>query len=218
MRADARKNRDHLLAIADAVITEQGADVSMRDLARRAEVGLATLLRHFPTRDALLDALLRAGFDELTALADRLEARLPPGEALKAWLRDFVACAHTYRGAVTTMMGAIEDPDSALHASCVAMRGSGARLLERAQSAGQARTDLTGPDLFALGGALIWLHDQPTSAPRADHLLDVVVAAILTPQKPQARPRERGRAHGEGPTHSASRHSGDTGPTPLPSG
>ncbi|BAC68385.1 putative TetR-family transcriptional regulator [Streptomyces avermitilis MA-4680 = NBRC 14893] len=72
MRADARKNRDHLLAVAGAAITEQGVDVSLRDIARRAEVGLATLLRHFPTREALLDALLHTSFDELTAKAGAL--------------------------------------------------------------------------------------------------------------------------------------------------
>ena len=56
MLADARKNRDHLLAVAGAVITEQGADASMRDIARRADVGLATLLRHLPAREALFEA------------------------------------------------------------------------------------------------------------------------------------------------------------------
>ncbi|MGW2996953.1 TetR/AcrR family transcriptional regulator, partial [Streptomyces sp. NPDC001193] len=78
MRADARKNRDHLLAAAGTAIIEQGVDVSLRDIARRADVGLATLLRHFPTREALLDALLRTSFDELTAMADTLEASGSP--------------------------------------------------------------------------------------------------------------------------------------------
>jgi AcrR family transcriptional regulator len=59
MRADARANHDRLLEVAGAVITNQGADASMRDIARQAGVGLATLLRHFPTREALLEALLR---------------------------------------------------------------------------------------------------------------------------------------------------------------
>lgn len=125
MRADARKNRDHLLAVAGGVITEQGAEASLRDIARRADVGLATLLRHFPTREALLDALLRTSFDELTAQADVLETSSAPDDALVLWLRDFVACAHNYRGAVASMMTAIEDPESALHASCVTMRGAG---------------------------------------------------------------------------------------------
>ena len=180
MRADARKNRDHLLAVAGAAIAEQGVDASLRDIARRAGVGLATLLRHFPTREALLEALLRTSFDELTAKADTLETSDLPGDALVSWLRDFVVCARDYRGAVTAMMTAIEDEQSALHASCVTMRAAGTRLLTRAQRAGLARTDIDSTDLFALAGSLAWLGDQPATAPRADHLFEVVVSGILT--------------------------------------
>ncbi|WP_240135135.1 TetR/AcrR family transcriptional regulator [Streptomyces sp. MUM 178J] len=179
MRADARKNRDHLLAIAGAVITEQGVDASLRDIARRAGVGLATLLRHFPTREALLDALLRTSFDELTARAGELETSSSPEDALVSWLRACVACAHEYRGVVALMTAAIEDTESALHASCVTMRAAGTRLLARAQAAGTARTDIDGTDLFALVAALAWLGDQPSLTPRADHLFDVVAGAIL---------------------------------------
>jgi AcrR family transcriptional regulator len=180
MRADAKKNYDHLLAVARAVVTDQGADASLRDIARRAGVGLGTLYRHFPTREALLEALLRASFDELAAQAAELGTSSSPGDALVSWLRDCVACAHEYRGVVALMMAAIEDTESALHASCVTMRAAGTRLLTRAQAAGIARTDIDGTDLFALVGALAWLSDQPSLAPRADHLFDVIASAILT--------------------------------------
>ncbi|RPE37961.1 TetR family transcriptional regulator [Streptomyces sp. Ag109_O5-1] len=180
MRADARKNRDHLLAVAGTVITEQGTEASLRDIARRADMGLATLLRHFPTREALLDALLRTSFDELTARAGELEASRSPEDALVSWLHDCVAVAHEYRGVTELMAAAIEDPESALHASCVTMRAAGTCLLTRAQTAGTARTDIDGTDLFALIAALAWLADQPSLAPRADHLLGVVANAILT--------------------------------------
>ena len=182
MRADARKNRDHLLAVAGTAITEQGVDVSLRDIARRADVGLATLLRHFPTREALLDALLRTSFDELTARADELEASTAasPEEALVSWLRECVAWTTEYRGVTVLMAAASEDTESALHASCVTLRAAGARLLTRAQAAGGARSDLDGTELFALVAMLAWLGDQPALAPRADHLFDVVASAILT--------------------------------------
>jgi len=178
MRADARKNHDHLLAVARDVVTEQGAHASLRDVARRADVGLGTLYRHFSTREALLEALLGASFDELAAQATVLETSDSPGDALVSWLRDCVACAHEYRGVVALMMAAIDDTESALHASCAGMRAAGTRLLTRAQAAGVARTDLDGTDLFALVGALAWLNDQPSSAPRADHLFDVIASAI----------------------------------------
>lgn len=180
MRADARKNRDHLLAVAGTAIAEQGVDVALRDIARRADVGLATLLRHFPTREALLDALLRTGFDELTAKACALETSNAPGDALVSWLRDGVAWTTRYRGATTLMAAAIADTESALHASCVALRAAGARLLTRAQAAGVARSDIDGADLFALIAMLAWLGDQPALAPRADRLFDVVSDAVLT--------------------------------------
>ncbi|MGW6487013.1 TetR/AcrR family transcriptional regulator [Streptomyces sp. NPDC055056] len=183
MRADARKNREHLLAVAGAVIAEQGVDASMRDIARRADVGLATLLRHYPTREALLEALLHTSFDELTAKAGELETSSSPADALVAWLRDCVAWTTEYRGVTVLMAAAIEDTESALHASCVILRAAGARLLTRAQEAGAARTDVDGTDLFALVAALAWLGDQPSLAPRADHLFGLVANALLTDTK-----------------------------------
>jgi AcrR family transcriptional regulator len=180
MRADARKNRDHLLAVAGAALTEQGVDVSLRDIARRADVGLATLLRHFPTREALIEALLHASFGELTAKAGELETSGPPEDALVSWLRDCVAWTTEYHGVTVLMAAAIEDTESALHTSCVTLRAAGGRLLARAQATGTARTDLDGTDLFALIAGLAWLGDQPSLAPRADHLFDVIASAILT--------------------------------------
>lgn len=180
MRADAQKNYAHLLAVARTVLKNDGADASLRDVARRAGVGLGTLYRHFPTREALLEALLRTGFDDLAANAGALASAPAPGEALVAWLREVVAYANEYRGAVATMVAAIEDPDSALHASCVAMKASGARLLARAQEAGAARADLDGADLFALVGALAWVGDQPALAARVDRLFKIIARALLT--------------------------------------
>ncbi|MFF0163995.1 TetR/AcrR family transcriptional regulator [Streptomyces sp. NPDC005263] len=202
MRADARKNRDHVLAVAGTAITEQGVDVSLRDIARGAGVGLATLLRHFPTREALLEALLRTSFDELTAKADELATSSSPEDALVSWLRHCTAWTTEYRGVTVLMAAAIEDTESALHASCVTLRAAGARLLTRAQTAGTARDDIDGDDVFALVAMLAWLGDQPALAPRADHLFDVVASAILThagsghakgDSRPQTRSRRRAR-------------------------
>lgn len=190
MRADARKNYSHLLAVAHEVISEQGAEASLRDIARRADVGLGTLYRHFPTREALLEALLRANFDDLTQKAVTLELSGSPGEALASWFREAVAFTHRYSGVVALMAAALEDPDSALHASCDAVRSAGARLLRRAQDSGLARADIDGADLLGLVAALAWLSDQPSFAPRADRLLDVIASAILT--KPSSPSDEKG--------------------------
>lgn len=180
MRADARKNYDHVLSVAREVMAEEGVDASLRDIARRAEVGLGTLYRHFPTREALLETLLRSTFDALTARAAELQASSSPEQALITWFRDCIALAHEYRGVTALLMSAIDDQASALHESCVRMREAGARLLVSAQEVGSARPDVDGADLFALVSALAWLSDQPGSAVRADHLVDVVSSAIVT--------------------------------------
>lgn len=182
MRADAEKNRSHILTVAREAVTEHGADASMRDIARRAEVGLATLLRHFPTREALFEALLRAHLDALAQKAGELETSNPPDEALVSWFREGVAFVQSYGGVVTLMASAHEDPDSALYATCAAVHSAGARLLLRAQAEGTARADMDGNDLFALMTALGWAVDQPSFAPRADHLVHLITSAILTNQ------------------------------------
>lgn len=180
MRADAQKNFEHLLAIARQAIKEDGVDASLRDIARRADVGLATLYRHFPTREALLETLLRDSLDALTQKAVDLAQVGSAGEALLTWLRDAVAFVRSYNGIVTVMATALADEDSALHASCTSLRSAGTSLLDRAQVAGAARSDIDGVELFALIGALGWLGEQASFESRSDHLFELVVAAILT--------------------------------------
>lgn len=183
MRADAQRNYERLLEVARGVVTEHGADASLRDVARKADVGLATLYRHFPTREALVEALLRTDVDSLADQAADLETSDSPEEGLRAWLRGCVALNNEYRGVTALFAAALEDTESALHDSCVELHDTGARLLHRAQEAGVARADLTGTDLFALVAALAWLHDQPAFAPHADHLLDVMLSAILAARR-----------------------------------
>jgi AcrR family transcriptional regulator len=180
MRADARKNYSHLLAVAREVITEHGTDASMRDIARRADVGLATLFRHFPTREALFEALLRSNLDALTQKAGELETAHAADTALVSWLREVLAFVQSYKGVVAMMASAHDEPDSALYASCAAVHSASARLLLRAQAEGTARTDMDGDDLFALVTALGWVVDQPAFARRADRLFDIIASAILT--------------------------------------
>lgn len=179
MRSDAQKNYDGLIKAGHEVVAEQGTEASLRDVARRAGVGIATLYRHFPTREDLLQALVRESFDELTLKAAALETEGASDDALESWLRDMVALTHNHRGLLASMTAALANADSALHASCVSLRASGARLLARAQAEGKARRDIDGTDLLALVSALAWLNDQPSFAPRVDHLFDVIRNAIL---------------------------------------
>lgn len=180
MRADAKKNYDQLLAVAREVFTEQGANASLRDVARKAGVGLGTLYRHFPTREVLLETLLRSSFEALAASAKELETSNASDDALVSWLQEIIAFTHEHRGIIALMMDAIEDPDSALHASCTTLRAAGAALLARAQAEGSARADLSGAELFDLIAALAWLREQSSHAQRADRIFNVIAGAILT--------------------------------------
>ncbi len=116
---------------------EQGAEASLRDIARRAGVGMGTLYRHFPNRDSLLEALLRSRFAALTARAESLLLVADPAAALLEWLAESVAFTHQHRGIIAPLMSAIDDPESALHSACVALRAAGTSLLTRAQQAGR---------------------------------------------------------------------------------
>ncbi len=177
-RADARRNYDHILATARVVLSEQGVQASLRDVARRAGVGLGTLYRHFPTRDALLDAVLRQGFDRLAERADELAADLPPAAALGAWLRELAAGAAAYQGLSGSLVTTLNDPGSALSASCSALQAAGSRLLANAQADGGIRPDVAGVDVFALATGVAAMTERGPLAERRDHLLDVVLDGL----------------------------------------
>ncbi|WP_326836494.1 helix-turn-helix domain-containing protein [Amycolatopsis rhabdoformis] len=162
-QADARRNRDLLLAAAREAFAEQGTEASLREVARRAGVGIGTLYRHFPTRDALLEALLDSNFQHLRARAASLLAApdLAPHEALSAWLAEMTTGARTYTGLPESIMAALADEGSALHESCAAMRASAGELLVRAQNTGRVRSDVTVYEVIALALGLAWAAQQP---------------------------------------------------------
>lgn len=179
MRSDAQKNYERLLDVARQALAESGAEASLRDIARRAGVGLGTLYRHFPTREALLEALLRSSFEDLATKADGLQHADASDRALVLWLQDIIDFTHRQRGVLAPMMSAIEDESSALHGSCVRLRCAGAALLARAQADGKARADIDGDELFDLIAALAWLREQPSHTDRSGRLFEVVTEAIL---------------------------------------
>src|SRR5262249_14146667 len=104
MRADARRNVDRIIAAAGALIAEHGADASLEEVARRAGVGSATLHRHFPSRQALLEAVFKDRVETLCAKAEGLLCDPDPGEALFSWLRAVGAHAVANRGLGASLM------------------------------------------------------------------------------------------------------------------
>ena len=173
-RADARRNCDLLLTAASAAFAEHGTDASLRHIARRAGVGIGTLYRHFPTRDALLKALLGSRFQRLRARAETLLSSDSPRDALLSWLRELAAGATTYHGLPESAPDALRDEESELYASCHVMREAAGGLLDRAQEAGTVRADLTTSNLLALAAALAWASE------RSDRQSALVVEQLLS--------------------------------------
>jgi AcrR family transcriptional regulator len=151
MRADAQRNYERLLSAAAAAFTEHGADdVSLEEIARRAGVGIGTLYRHFPTRQALLEAVYREQVEAVRAAAEEQLQSDAPAEALAAWLRVLVDFSST-KHSLTTALLATMDKDSELLSSCSAViRGAAEALLARAQEAGAVRADVDAKDLIRL--------------------------------------------------------------------
>src|SRR5271169_6051357 len=89
-RTDARRNRERILEVAKEAFTRFGAKASLDDIAKQAGVGAGTLYRHFPTRDALIEAVYRSEVEKLAAAEGRFAETLSPVEALRAWMLLFV--------------------------------------------------------------------------------------------------------------------------------
>src|SRR2546429_1110680 len=146
MRADAQRNYARLLDAASAAFVEHGADdVSLEEIARRAGVGIGTLYRHFPTRQALLEAVYLEEVQAIARVAAELEA-LPPWEALSQWLERYVGFARTKKALNEALLQAAADSDVLL-ACRTAILDAGTRLVERAQEAGVVRSDTTFSDV-----------------------------------------------------------------------
>ncbi|SFB52589.1 transcriptional regulator, TetR family [Amycolatopsis marina] len=156
VRADARRNRDRLLAEAEAVFRDRGTGASLEDIARGAGVGIGTLYRHFPTREALLEALMQDRFSTLCSRSDELLDARSPRAALLSWLREFVASSSRYRGLPASVMATLANEESRLSASCRAMGEAGQRLLVRAQQAAEVRSDLRIDELLPLAASISW--------------------------------------------------------------
>jgi AcrR family transcriptional regulator len=179
VRADGRRSHGQLLAAAQATFAEQGTDASLREVARRAGVSIATLYRHFPTREALLEALLRHAFDTLHARAADLRAAADPGQALVAWIGELAAASTRYDGLPASVLGALHDPHSTLHASCVGLRAAAGDILARAQRSGQIRADLDPDELIATVYAMAWAARQAgRTASTGDRLLTLLVEGL----------------------------------------
>lgn len=174
MRADARRNYERIVATARDAFYAEGIDVPLDDIAKRAEVGAGTLYRHFPSRDALIEAVYRGEINELADAAQRLRDELPPGEALFGWMREQVGWISDSLGLATALKSAV-DSESETFAFCKKQLREAVRvLLEPAQAAGIVRADLEPSDVLRLSHG-VGAAAQYTDKAGADRLLSVVI-------------------------------------------
>jgi AcrR family transcriptional regulator len=179
-RADVRRNHERLLAAARDVFVRHGVDASLNEVARRAGVGPATLYRHFPTREALLEALLAGRYDELAATAHELRRESTPLDAITAWLRAFMAHVTTFRGLAAPVKTALHDERSALYSACHAMQAAWHELVAHAKESGAIRTDTDPADLLRLANAIAWSTEGVPGGPETpDRLLALALHGIV---------------------------------------
>jgi AcrR family transcriptional regulator len=176
-RSDSLRNRERLMAAAKSAFTERGASVALEDIARSAGVGIGTLYRHFPSREALLAAVYSREVEQLAAAADTLLSQLPPGEAFEAWLHQMVDYMATKR-VIAPALQAAPGAGSALNAAGPAISGALARLANAAIATGDIRADLEPDDLIRLLGGLSLGYDRPEWAASARRLIGVVMAGL----------------------------------------
>ncbi len=180
-RADAVRNRERLLEVAKAAFEEVGSDISLEELARRAGVGIGTLYRHFPTRDAVVEAVYRREFEHLSDSAAHMLESMPPAEALHRWMLLFVDYITTKK-IIAPALQSIAGGPSELYAS------SGARLTEaihllvaKAKDAGGIRSDVHPEDVIRALIGFTHTNPGPGWDASARRLVDILMNGLRTP-------------------------------------
>ena len=172
-RADARRNRDRLLAAASAVFEREGAEASLEEVARTAGVGIGTLYRHFPTRADLLEAVYRRNVDELCDGAAALLETLPPDRALEEWMQRFVRYVPAKKGMATHLKSIVSAESELFAYSHGRVTGTFETLIRAAAAAGSIRSDVDGEDVLRALSGICLVGDQQTQQQvcRLSHLL-----------------------------------------------
>lgn len=178
MRADARRNREALLASAADLFAEQGIDVSLEEIARRARVGIGTLYRNFPTREALIADVYRREVDLLCGGVDDLLAELPPAAALEAWMKRFVSYVATKRGMAVALKSVVAADSDIFTSSRAKINEAMVRLVSDAIEAGTVRPDANPDDVLRAMSGFCLVSDQPGWQDQALRLISLLVDGL----------------------------------------
>lgn len=182
-RTDAQRNRERILEVAKDAFTRHGAEASLDEIAKAAGVGPGTLYRHFPTRDALIEAVYHTEVAKLAAAQRELSAQLPPVEALRAWMLlfvDYIAAKHIIAPALNTLVGG---PSKLYEGSRAHIQEAIDALVKRAIKSGDIRKDLLPFDLLR---ALIGVSNV-ASGPEWQESAKRLVDILITGSRPSVR-------------------------------
>lgn len=176
-RADAERNRLRLMDAAKMTFAEKGADASLEEIARQAGVGIGTLYRHFPTRDALIGDVYRNETEQLAKAAIDLAESLPPKEALRQWMMVFVEYIATKQGMYPVLNSLVGGTSTLYAASGPLISGSMEMLAGRAVESGEIRLDVPALDLLRAVGGLA-SNNGPDWKDAAKRIVDIIIAGI----------------------------------------
>ena len=186
-RADAVRNRERVLAAAKEIFSAGGPDASLEAVARRAEVGIGTLYRHFPTRESLFEAVYRREVEQLAALAEQLKGEASACEALRRWLRANVEFVATKKGMSAALTLAVSSSSELATYSFEQLTRAVGGLLDRAAQAGEIRPDISAEDVLRALVGMCYMHDQPGWQTSVLKLLDVFVDGLCRePNRPRS--------------------------------
>jgi AcrR family transcriptional regulator len=174
-RADAQRNRARILDIAKDAFTRLGANISLDDVARRAGIGPGTLYRHFPTRDALLEAVYRTEVEKLAAAEREFAESMPPIEALRAWMLLFVDYIATKQLIAPALNNIVGGPSKLFECSGDQIKGAIKALVRRAIASGDIRRDLDPVDLLRALVGVSNVASAPDWGESAKRLVDILI-------------------------------------------
>ncbi|MEU1075179.1 MULTISPECIES: TetR family transcriptional regulator [unclassified Streptomyces] len=178
LRADARRNRDKVLAAAVRVFSEDGLDAHFERVAKEAGVGTGTLYRNFPTREALIEAAYRNEVARLCDAVPGLLATLPPREALRTWTGRFVDYATAKLGMADALRAVVASGGDPYGRSRDLIQEALTALLEAGRDAGVFRTDIRPTDLFAALAGIALTSAAPDRRDQAERLLDLTLDGL----------------------------------------
>jgi AcrR family transcriptional regulator len=178
LRADARRNRDRLLSVAVRAFSQDGPDVTLDSIAKEAGVGIGTLYRHFPTREALIEAAYRSELARLCDAVPDLLRDMPPDEATRTWMDRYLEYMTTKRGMADALRVVIASGGTPYAQSRDRLITAITSLLQAGAASGALRADIEPADVLASLSGISLAAGEPAQRAQARRLLDLLMDGL----------------------------------------